>query len=275
MSVTITTLSENNAGYGFLGQWGLSILVETDGRRILLDTGAGFSTRYNADLLGVDLSGIDTIVISHGHYDHTGGLHDVLRRTGPIDIIAHPNIWTAKYVLIEGNARYVGIPFSRQALEGTGARFSDTTEPVWIDENIVASGEVPMITDYETVDSDLFVGENGEFRPDELADDMALAVKTDLGLVIVLGCAHRGLINTVRHFQKITGMELVRCVIGGTHLLRSSEERVLLTAAELRENGIQMLGVSHCTGFAASAILAAEFPGIFFMNNAGNRFTLD
>ena len=103
---------------------------------------------------------------------------------------------------------------------------------------------------------------------------MALIIDADFGLVVILGCAHRGIINTIRHAQKLTGKEPVYAVIGGTHLFGASEERLEKTIADLKEMGIQRLGVSHCTGFAASARLAQEFGDIFFLNNAGTQVTL-
>ncbi len=98
MEIKITTLSENTANYDFLAEWGLSVLVEVDETRILVDTGLSFSAVYNAQLMGIDLSTIDWIVLSHGHADHTGGLREVLRRSGKVQIIGHPNIWAPKYV---------------------------------------------------------------------------------------------------------------------------------------------------------------------------------
>ncbi|MFA4836846.1 MAG: MBL fold metallo-hydrolase, partial [Dehalococcoidia bacterium] len=271
-----TTLNENTANSGFLAEWGLSMLVEADNLRILLDTGPGFSTVYNAQLLGIDFSTIDRIVLSHGHHDHSGGLREVLtRRSGPVDIIAHPAIWEAKYAVRgKKGERYVGMPFAREPLESLGARFHLTMEPVWITENILTSGEIPLVTGYEEVDPNLYVKENGRLRPDTVPDDLALAVKSELGLVIALGCAHRGMINTIRHFQKITAEERIYCVVGGTHLFTASPERLAQTVADLREIGVQKLGASHCTGFQASAWLASELPDNFFLNNSGSRFTL-
>ncbi|MFC1821437.1 MBL fold metallo-hydrolase [Thermodesulfobacteriota bacterium] len=275
MDIRITTLSENTANFGFIAEWGLSILVEADGQRILLDTGPGFSAVYKAHLLGIDFSAIDRIVLSHGHSDHTGGLREVLRRGGEVEIIAHPAIWEAKYAVRKNERElYIGIPFVKEQLESLGARFSLTRDPVWITDNIVISGEIPLITSYEEVDRNLYVNENENLRPDNVPDDLALAIKTDLGLVIILGCAHRGIINTIHHFQKITGEELVYCVVGGTHLIGASPERLALTVGDLKETGIQKLGVSHCTGFQASSWLAREFPDLFFLNNTGSQFTL-
>ena len=275
MEVRITTLSENTANYGFLAEWGISILVEVDGLRILMDTGLSFSAVYNAQLMGIGLSTIDSIVLSHGHTDHTGGLRNVLKIKGKVEVIAHPDVWTPKHVQRnQEGIHYNGIPFSREELEGRGARFNLVREPVHITENVMTTGEIPMLSGYEEIESNLFVKEEGLLHPDPLADDLALVIDTDFGLVVILGCAHRGIINTLRHAQNLTGKELVYAAIGGTHLFQASNERIDKTIADLREMGIQRLGVSHCTGFRASARLAQEFEGIFFLNNAGDQFAL-
>ncbi|OGO05189.1 MAG: hypothetical protein A2Y91_00695 [Chloroflexi bacterium RBG_13_54_8] len=275
MEVKITTLSENTANYGFLAEWGLSILVEVDGLRILVDTGLSFSAVHNAQLMGIDLSTIDRIVLSHGHADHTGGLRQVLRIKGEVEVIGHPDIWAAKYVQRDqAGKRYCGMPFSREELESRGARFNLAREPVHITEHVMTTGEVLMLSEYEEIEGNLFTKEKGVFRPDPLADDLALVVDTDFGLVVILGCSHRGIVNTLRHAQKLTGKELVYAAIGGTHLFRASKERIGKTIADLKEMGIQRLGVSHCTGFTASAQLAQEFEDVFFLNNAGTRLTL-
>ena len=275
MQIRITTLSENTANYGYLAEWGLSILVEVDGARTLMDTGLSFSVVHNAQLMGVDLSTIDQIVLSHGHADHTGGLRDVLKVKGEVEVIAHPDIFTAKYVQRDQEGvKYCGIPFSREELESRGARFNLTREPVYISENIMTTGEIPMVSGYEEVENNLFIKEGDALYQDQLADDLALLIDTDFGLVVILGCAHRGIVNTLRHAQRLTGKELVYAAIGGTHLFRASGERIERTMADLKEMGIQKLGVSHCTGSRASARLAHEFEKVFFLNNAGTRFTL-
>ena len=275
MEIRITTLSENTANYGFLAEWGLSILVEVGGARILVDTGPSFSAVHNAQLLGIDLSAIGQIMLSHGHADHTGGLREVLRRMGEADVIAHPDIWASKYARRgQEDERYVGIPFSREDVENLGARFNLGGKPIHITDRIMTTGEIPMVSGYEEIDKNLFVKEGGILQPDKLADDLALVIDADFGLVVILGCAHRGIVNTLRHAQELTGKELVYAAIGGTHLFRASDERVEQTIAALRGMGIQRLGVSHCTGFRASALLAQEFGDAFFLNNAGTRLTL-
>lgn len=276
MKIRITTLSENTAGIGFLAEWGLSVLVETDKVNVLLDTGQSISVTYNADALGVDLSRIDKIVLSHGHYDHTGGLRSVLRRMRKeVEVIAHPDIWAAKYSCGYGRKdRYIGIPFQRQELESLGARFSLTGEPVRISDDIMTTGEISMETDFEKMNSGLCVKKGDGFRPDELRDDQALIITTDKGLVVILGCAHRGIINTLYRAQALTGVKRIDTVIGGCHLFDASEERVWRTISALKELDVSRIGASHCTGLPVAALMAQEFGDRFFFNTAGTRIEL-
>jgi 7,8-dihydropterin-6-yl-methyl-4-(beta-D-ribofuranosyl)aminobenzene 5'-phosphate synthase len=272
MSIRITTLSENTASEeGIVAEWGLSVFVEAGGHKILFDTGLSFSAAYNATILGIELSQVEKIVFSHGHSDHTGGLLHILRMVkGEVEVIAHPDIWTAKYGRYpESKEEYAGVPFPKEAAETLGALFNLTSKPVWISGNIVTSGEIPMITEYEMIDPVLYVKENGELKPDPLWDDQALFIKSEKGLIILLGCGHRGIINTIRHAQKLTGLEPVYAVIGGAHLISASPQQLDSTIAELLSLGIQRLGLSHCTGLPASAVLAQRFGETFFFNNAG------
>ena len=277
MRLQITTLSENTAGARrLLGELGLSILLETDEVNILFDTGQSISASHNAELLGINLSQIDKIVLSHGHYDHTGGLKQILRRIEKeIEIIAHPDIWAVKYSRREGQeAEFIGIPFHRQTLESLGAHFNLTTEPVRISSNIMTTGEIPMVTDYEDIEHRFQVKEGDSFKPDRFLDDRALIINTEPGLVVILGCAHRGIINTLYHAQQLTGVKAIYAVVGGCHLMDATEERVWLTIAALKELGVQRLGFCHCTGMPASAIMAREFGDSFSFNNAGTRVSL-
>jgi len=276
MTVRIITLSENTAQLGFLGEWGLSILVETDSSRVLLDTGLSTSAVYNADLMGIDFSTLDAIVLSHAHGDHTGGLRNVLLRARKqVQVIAHPDIWIPKYVVYGELSRYAGIPYAKEDLESLGASFNLTRKPFQISDDVMTTGEIEMTTDYETIDDRLSVKKGNKMVPDPLADDLGIVVRTTEGLVLITGCAHRGIVNTVRQVQKITRGKYIHTIIGGTHLMVASPERVEKTAKALEELGLQRLGVSHCTGFNASATLAREFGDIFFLNNAGTQITLE
>jgi len=278
MKICITTLSENTASSGrFLAEWGLSILIETDEVNVLLDTGRSISASYNADALGIDLSRIDKLVLSHGHYDHTGGLRHVLRKMRKrVEIIAHPDIWEAKYARRHGETteRYIGIPFQRPELETLGANFNLTAKPVKITDSIMTTGEIPMVTSYEEIEPYLLVKEADGWQQDKLRDDQSLIINTEPGLTVILGCAHRGIINTLYHAQQLTGVKQIYMVVGGCHLIDASKKRILETIAALKELGVQRLGVSHCTGMPAVLVMAQELGDRFFFNNAGTIINL-
>jgi len=277
MKLRITTLNEDTAGRGrLLAEHGLSVLVESEEGNVLLDTGASISASYNADILGIDLSKIDKIVLSHGHYDHTGGLRQLLlKMRKKVDIIAHPDIWQAKYGRRKGAPDvYAGIPHQRHELESLGASFTLTKKPVNITPNIMTTGEVPMVTDFEEMDPRLFVKEASGWQPDQVMDDQALIIKTEAGLVVILGCAHRGAINTLYHAQQLTGVKQIHAVMGGTHLVGATEERLWRTIDALKELGVLRLGLSHCTSLPAATMIAHEFGDKFFFNNAGTRVNM-
>lgn len=276
-SVEIVTLTENTAvRSGILAEWGLSVFIRAGKTRILLDTGATGTAVPNSDALGVDLKEVDTIVLSHGHTDHTGGLPAVLSRIGrSIRVVAHPEIWADKCSRKKDDSlRYAGVPACRSALEDLGADFQLTGDPVWLTEDIVTSGEEPMTTSFEKVAENLVLRRGDETVPDPVIDDLSLFIKTTRGLVVVLGCGHRGLINILRHAQRVTGEERIYLALGGTHLIAASDQQLADTVDELRKLDVQWIGVSHCTGQRQAAELAHVFGDRFFFNNAGTTVTL-
>lgn len=278
MTIEITTLCENTAsGAGFCAEWGLSILVKVDDISILFDTGMDSAVVKNAVKLGVNLSSIDYIVLSHGHADHTGGLHNVLRVAGEKNIIAHPAIWEAKYTKrpYQEKKAYIGIPFNKEELENEGASFSYSKKPVEISKNIFTTGEIEEKVNFEYMEAVFFVQDKEKnISQDPLLDDLSLIINTEKGLVVILGCAHRGTINHIKKAQEITGQERVLAVVGGTHLGPASDKRIDKTIEYLRMLDVQKIGVSHCTGFHASMRLAQAFGDKFFLNNSGTRYKL-
>jgi len=276
MRLTLTTLSENTAsGSGIVAEWGWSILIRSDAHQILFDTGAGVAMAQNAEKAGIHLDTVDTIVLSHAHADHTGGLRDALQRSNRPKVIAHPGIWIPKFRKSpkEGTFTYNGIPFARPELEKNVA-FTLSTKPVSLSEGIQTTGEVPRRTDFETIEPYFFAKPADEMVPDDFPDDLALVCRTDPGLVVVLGCAHRGIVNTLLHARDITGEKKIHTVIGGTHLYPKQPDQIRQTVRGLKEIGIERIGVSHCTGFQAAVELSQAFGDRFFLNNAGMSLTI-
>jgi 7,8-dihydropterin-6-yl-methyl-4-(beta-D-ribofuranosyl)aminobenzene 5'-phosphate synthase len=277
MAIKITTLSDNVTGKAdILAEWGLSVLVEDDGITVLLDTGNSISAARNADALAIDLSKIDKIVLSHGHFDHTGGLRSLLSKMKrEVEILAHPDIWALKYSRGKDQRdKFIGIPYQQQELESLGARFTLTAAPVKLNENMMTTGEIPMVTDFEHLESNLNVKKVSGWEMDELRDDQALVIKSKAGLVVILGCAHRGMINTLYHARKITGTNKVHMALGGSHLRNATDEQIWQTISALNEIGVQKLGLSHCTGMRATLLLAQSYDRDFIFNSAGNIISL-
>ena len=283
MPISVTALVENTSGKpSITGEWGQSLLVEADGQKILFDTGPSALITKNAAALGVDIASVDRIVLSHGHYDHTGGLQEVLtkihesgKHPDGIEIIAHPDIFSPKYFYIKDFVeKYIGIPFPREELEALGGRFNLSKAPVRLSENMLTTGEVEISVDFEKIDKDLHVKDGQAHVHDKLADDLGIIIKTGQGLVILLGCAHRGIVNTILHAQKVAGIKEIYAVIGGTHLISADKEQMQSTIVAVKGFNIKKLGVSHCTGLKSAAILAHEFEGAFFFNSAGTKTVL-
>jgi len=271
MTVTIRTLCENTAAIkGVLGEWGWSVIVETGDSTIMLDTGASGIVMKNAEKMNVDLLKTDVLVLSHGHNDHTGGLQDVLTDIPGVRIICHPDAWEAKYKKNKnGNMDYIGIMASKDFVE-SASDMTLSVEPVMIDRNCLFLGSIPMTVNYESLDDDFFVKEkDGSFRQDYLNDDSALVVKTDKGLVIVTGCAHRGIVNTIVHARNITGDDRICGVVGGTHLYPKDNKTIDAAIKDLLSMDIKRIGVSHCTGGYGVMKLAEAFGDRFFQNHAG------
>jgi 7,8-dihydropterin-6-yl-methyl-4-(beta-D-ribofuranosyl)aminobenzene 5'-phosphate synthase len=277
MAIRITTLSENTASqFDVMAEWGLSILIEVDGQNILLDSGKSGAVCQNAEAMGIDLRKIDKIVLSHGHFDHTGGLQALLSKIKKeVEVIAHPDVWAPKYNRREDKPdRYIGIPFQLRTLESLGARFTLGRGPVKVSESMMTTGEIPMETDFEIIDSSMYLWTPVGWELDQLADDQALVIDTKQGLVVILGCAHRGIINTLYHARRITGKKKIYMVLGGCHLMDASDERIWQTISALNEMEVRKLAVSHCTGMHASMILSQTFGESFTFNNSGTIIDL-
>jgi len=276
MKFRITVLCENSVGpiSGTLGEHGFSALIEpAQGVPLLFDTGQGLTLLHNARRMNRDLSAVRKVVLSHGHYDHCGGLLPLLTEYGPKQVHAHPGIFTPRFRLKDTGECYpIGVPHSREELESAGAVFELSKEYCEIAPGVFLTGEVPRVTAFETGDQGLYCDCTGQ-ELDATPDDQSLILETERGLVVILGCCHAGLVNTLEHIAYLSGRRDIYAVIGGTHLGFCGQNQLDLTVSALKERGIQKVAASHCTGFAASARLSREMPKEFQVAYVG--YTLE
>ena len=273
MKATLTILCENSVGVPFdvLGEHGFACFVETDTGNYLFDTGQGYTITQNALTLKKDLHSIEAIMISHGHYDHTGGLPAVLKQKGPVDVLGHKEMFAQRIWSKDGVTRDIGIPFRRSYLESLGARFKLGTEMVEVGPGIYLTGEIPRQSSFEQGDAamTLITGNGDKIQPDPLLDDLSMLVDTDQGLVIVLGCAHAGMINIINYAIDQLQTDRIFAVIGGTHLGFSTDQQFEETLKVIDNYNIQHIGVSHCTGLEKASLLHARLGKRFFFGTVG------
>jgi 7,8-dihydropterin-6-yl-methyl-4-(beta-D-ribofuranosyl)aminobenzene 5'-phosphate synthase len=273
MKSKITTLVENTvaqSGKKLIGEHGLSFYIETQNNKILFDTGQNLAISNNAQVLGIDLSLIDTVILSHGHYDHTGGLKSLLECNRDFRLYAHPDVFGQKVKGAEDNFKYIGIPVDKHFLEEKGIDIKLDKNPAQICPGIMTTGEIPLENDFEGLESVFYIKNENGVVADTLADDQAVILDMDKGVTVLLGCSHRGVINTLTQVVRLTGKKRIHAILGGLHLGKASEAKLSNIMDHLRGFGLEKMGVGHCTGTRAFLALANEFPNRVFLNTVGN-----
>lgn len=271
----IAMLVNDSASGGFEAEHGFSLWINSGETRILFDTGAGATVVPNARSMGIDLADIDMLILSHGHFDHTGGLADVLNLSRTVRVYAHPGIVQPRYSVRNGMARSIAMP--TDAMVALNAlpeeRIHWVQQPVHLTESIGLTGPIPRTTDYEDTGGPFYLDQAGT-KPDPLDDDMALWIATDAGLIVCVGCAHAGIVNTVLHIRRLNGNQRIRALIGGMHLHSASIERLDETCAELSAWAPDIIIPAHCTGKTAIERFKAKFGEVVRCGEAGMSIRL-
>jgi len=274
-----------------MAEHGLSFLIKvTDGdesHTVLMDTGiSGKCLQHNAAVLAssmavslgavtADIRQVESIVLSHGHFDHFGGLNDFLHRVGKkMPLVLHPGAFVQRRLKL-GPEQYLDMaPLDEPALERAGAVLDKRSDPSTVASGLLlVSGEVERSTGFEKGSPSLEAKIDGSWMTDPFYDDQAMAVHIkDRGLVVIGGCSHAGIINTVKHIQKVTGTDRVHAVMGGFHLAGPVTAVVESTIEEMKKIGPDLIVPMHCTGWNAIKRFSDEMPGQFILNSVGTTY---
>ncbi len=253
----VTVLSTMvTGGLAGVGEWGFAALVEADGRRLLIDTGARAETVLkNAAELGIDLSDVTDLVITHNHGDHTGGLITLRRELR----VKNPTALSRAHVgasifepRVEPNGRDAnGLLPLKTGYEALGGAFVIHERPTALMPGVWLTGPIPRVHAERNWSGSLKVRRGDQLIEDTIAEDSAIVIETAEGLVVITGCGHAGVVNTVQYARQSLAMAPVHAVIGGLHLFGATDEQLAWTSAKLREAGVAHLLGAHCTGIEA------------------------
>ncbi len=284
----ITTIADNLVLRGGLwGQWGLSYLLELtdsygEARKVLFDTANDlWPFLYNIEKLKLDLDGLDAIVLSHGHGDHTVATVEAVEMSGGCKVYAHPHCFLPRfYKSKKGELRRSGVPEGQgiEEIEKVGGEVILTADPVEVVPGLWTTGEVPRTKDFEflaksTDGSGSIIENDGVKEEDLILCDQSLWMDVEgSGCWTITGCAHSGPVNTLSRVLELGGFESVYAYIGGTHLVGRKDDYILKTATEIRKFGLELFSPCHCTGFNAMALLQREFKNEFAVNYCGRVF---
>jgi 7,8-dihydropterin-6-yl-methyl-4-(beta-D-ribofuranosyl)aminobenzene 5'-phosphate synthase len=268
LSLTVLVDNTTITDRYFSGEPGLSFLIETEGKKILFDTGFSDLFLKNAEKMEISLLDLDMVVLSHGHLDHSGGVFPLIRYMTrsiiegfPVKkpmLVAHPACF---YPRPKFPVPDIGTVLSEQEL----SRFFDmhiTTVPWHLTKNLVFLGEIERNFEFERADPGKrkIIMPDGSAKEDDILDDSALAFRLDEGLVIITGCSHAGICNIVKQAQSVCGEQRVVDIIGGLHLLKPSPARLEKTGEYLRNLQVKSLHACHCTSLASKISLAGYCP---------------
>ncbi|MHA1728178.1 MAG: MBL fold metallo-hydrolase [Promethearchaeota archaeon] len=268
----IQIIVDNTSGPdGTLSESGFSSLINIrfadSTKSILFDTGmTPVAFLNNVKKLKVDLTTIDAIVLSHGHFDHVGGLDEAISLTGKkIPLICHPHALLPKNFRNKGKIYDIGIKSKIKSIDDLKKKTNliTTTDPYYFTESVMTTGEITRKNDYEVLSGGLTritTVENGKIIPDELIDDLSMVFHLENDNIIILtGCCHSGIVNTISRATQLTKSKKIIGIVGGLHLHDASDLRLSKTVQELKKYPIQLMAPCHCTGLRGKCAIMTAF----------------
>lgn len=259
MSVTITTLMENTISdhKSLLCEHGLSFHIQMPDCSFLFDCGAGGNLLHNAAKLNIPLDNLDFVVGSHAHYDHGGGFRPLVDRGAVKRLLTGEGYFNPKYSLSGIRHTFLGIDFDRDFLRANGIEHQVCGDLLEIADGCWLVGNFENTSEWESIPERFMIRKDGAFVPDRFAEEVALALRMEDGLALLVGCSHPGIINIARTVQKRLALP-IRGVWGGTHLVEAGPERIAATLAELKKVGVRYMGLSHCSGDPALECIKSD-----------------
>jgi len=270
MATHITTLIENSPGehLALKTEHGISFFIEKDGHKVLFDTGQSGSFIYNAEQLNIDLTDIEYVVLSHGHYDHSGGFKSLVDLGGDFELITGEGFFNGKYGYRNGSYEYLGNNFDSSFLEKHNIKYrvaqKGLTELV---PGVYVITGFPRTHADEVINPRFKILKDGEFTTDTFDDEVLVAVDTPMGIIAIVGCSHPGIKNMLDTVRKVLKKPL-HAVIGGTHLVEA-DAKSLDKSIQYLESSEMLIGVSHCTGKTAMSRLDSTSE-MYFHNRTGS-----
>jgi 7,8-dihydropterin-6-yl-methyl-4-(beta-D-ribofuranosyl)aminobenzene 5'-phosphate synthase len=273
--IRITTLIENSPGehLALKHEHGLSFCIETPGHTVLFDTGQSGLFMENAAQLRIDLAAVDHVVLSHGHYDHSGGLKALLEVNDHFTVVVGQGFFNDKYAELNGGYEFLGNNFTEDFLRQREVVCNEFTQPVLeVVPGVYAVGKFPRIHPDEVINPRFKLLADEGFVQDSFDDEILLVVDTPLGLVVLLGCSHPGMRNMLDAVKERFSKP-IHAVLGGTHLVEASNPVIQVASDYLTHEGIDIIGVSHCTGKIGMKALS-ESTGGYFHNRTGSALVI-
>jgi 7,8-dihydropterin-6-yl-methyl-4-(beta-D-ribofuranosyl)aminobenzene 5'-phosphate synthase len=272
-SLRITIAVDNRAGPGLKTEHGLSLWIEAEGKHILFDTGQGRALKPNAQALGIDLAQTDILVLSHGHFDHTGGIDQVLKASDKVTVFCHAGVMQPRYSIRDAASKAIQIPRKSAAALNRmpEQRIHWVSQPLMLSGKSGITGPILRKTNFEDTGGPFYLDPEAR-RADPIDDDQALWIQTENGVVVCVGCSHAGLVNTLDFVRRLSGDSRVRAVIGGFHLLNADSRRLAGTLTALQSVNPALVVPCHCTGDRAVVALQDVFGDRVVPGAAGMRW---